>query len=151
VSLVAVAQAVHWFDFDRFYAECRRVLVPGGVVAVWTYELFHSTRAVDAVIDRLYRDTVGAYWPPERKYVEAAYQTLPFPWAELDAPRFDLRTDWSLEQVVGYLGSWSAVQRYQDAKGADPLPSVQSELAAAWPSSETVRLIWPIHLRIGRA
>ena len=33
VSLVAAAQAAHWFDFGRFHAECRRVLVPGGIVA----------------------------------------------------------------------------------------------------------------------
>jgi SAM-dependent methyltransferase len=150
-SLVVAAQAVHWFDFGRFYAECRRVLIPGGVVAVWTYELFHSTPAVDAAIDRFYRVTVGEYWPPERQYVEAAYRTLPFPWSELAGPSFRLQTDWSLEQVIGYLGSWSAVQRYRDARaGEDPLPALQSELSAAWPAGETLRLIWPIHLRLGR-
>ena len=86
VSLVAAAQAFHWFDFDRFNAECRRVLVPGGVVAVWTYEKFRVDAAVDAVVDHFYTGVVGADWPAERRYVELGYRTLPFPWQEEAAP-----------------------------------------------------------------
>ena len=61
VSLVAAAQAAHWFDFDRFHAECRRVLVPGGVVALWTYAKFRAGPRVDAVIDQFYSAVVGPY------------------------------------------------------------------------------------------
>jgi SAM-dependent methyltransferase len=151
VALVAAAQAVHWFDLARFHAECRRVLQPGGVLAVWTYEKFHGGAAVDAILDRFYAEVVGDYWPPERRYVEEAYRTLPFPWAEELAPSFQLQTDWSLEQVIGYLASWSAVQRYRDAHpGQDPLPAVAAELATLWPANGTLRLNWPIHLRLGR-
>ena len=121
VALVAAAQAAHWFDFARFHAECRRVLRPGGVIAVWTYEKFRATPALDAAIDRFYDEVVGEFWPPERRYVEERYRTLPFPWAEEQAPEFGLETDWSLEQVQGYLASWSAVQRYKDAHGGRSL------------------------------
>jgi SAM-dependent methyltransferase len=151
VSLVAAAQAIHWFDFDRFNVECRRVLRPRGVVAAWTYEVFRGGAAIDEVVDRLYHDTVGPYWPPERSYVEAAYRTVPFPWDEVSAPAFTLETDWTLEQTMGYFASWSAVQRYKDAHdGTDPLPAVQQRLATVWPTSGTARLIWPLHLRAGR-
>jgi ubiquinone/menaquinone biosynthesis C-methylase UbiE len=34
VDLVTVAQAFHWFRFDEALAEIRRVLVPGGAVAI---------------------------------------------------------------------------------------------------------------------
>ena len=37
VDLVTVAQALHWFDIPRFFNEAKRVLKPGGVVAVWCY------------------------------------------------------------------------------------------------------------------
>ena len=132
VALVAAAQAVHWFDFERFYAECRRVLQPGGVIAVWTYEKFRANARVDAALDRFYYDVIGPYWPPERRYVDEAYTTLPFPWAEEQAPAFTLVTDWSLEQVMGYLATWSSVQRYRDAHpGDDPLPALAAELATA--------------------
>ena len=152
VSLVTAAQAVHWFDFERFHAECRRVLKPGGVSAVWTYEKFQAGSAIDAVVDRFYEDVVGDYWPPERRYVEEAYQTLPFPWAEEPVPSFQLRNEWSLEQAIGFLASWSSVQRYRDSHpGQDPLPAVAAELATLWPVGGTLRLNWPIHLRLGRS
>jgi SAM-dependent methyltransferase len=151
VSLVTVAQAVHWFDFDRFHAECRRVLVPGGLLAVWSYEKFRVDAAVDAVVDRFYTDVVGHYWPPERRYVAQGYRTLPFPWPAEAASDFGLETDWDLDEVMGYLATWSAVQRFKDELGRDPLPDLGPQLAALWPSTGTRRLRWPIHLRIGRA
>ncbi len=149
-TLVAAAQAVHWFDFARFYAECRRVLRPRGVVAVWTYELFRADGAPDAIVDDFYAHAVGDYWPPERRYVEHGYRTLPFPFVEERCPAFELVTEWSLDDVLGYLGSWSAVQRYKDAKGQDPLPALRERLDAAWGRDATRRLRWPIHLRLGR-
>ena len=150
IDLVAAAQAVHWFDFERFHAECRRVLVPGGVVAAWTYEKFRVNGDVDAVIDDFYTSVVGPYWPPERRYVELGYRTLPFPWRELPAPVFQLETDWDLAQVMGYLATWSSVQRYKESVGQDPLEVLHPRLAALWPRSGALRLRWPIHLRLGR-
>jgi ubiquinone/menaquinone biosynthesis C-methylase UbiE len=152
VALLAAAQAAHWFDFARFHAEAWRVLQPGGVIALWTYEKFRGSPEIDGAVDRFYGEVVGAYWPPERRYVEQGYRTLPFPWAEEPTPQFSLATDWSLEQVVGYLASWSSVQRYKDAHdGSDPVPAIAAELATLWPVRGTVRLNWPIHLRLGRA
>jgi SAM-dependent methyltransferase len=150
-DLVVAAQAAHWFDFERFHGECRRVLAPGGVVAVWTYEKFRANQAVDAVIDDFYANVVGADWPAERRYVEQGYRTLPFPWRELPAPAFQLETEWDLERVLGYLATWSSVQRHKERTGRDPLPALAPRLAAAWPRSVALRLRWPIHLRIGRA
>jgi SAM-dependent methyltransferase len=150
-ALVAAAQAAHWFDFDRFHAECRRVLVPGGVVALWTYEKFRVDPRVDAVVDQFYSAVVGPYWPPERRFVEQGYRTLPFPWREEPAPPFALETDWDLRQVLGYLATWSAVQCYRDQRGEDPLPALLPRLAGTWPDGKERRLRWPIHLRIGRA
>ena len=151
VAVVAVAQAIHWFDFDRFHAECRRVLMPGGVLAAWTYTVFRARGAIDEVVDRFYEGTVGPYWPPERAYVQQAYRTIPFPWDEVTPPPFRLQTEWTLEQVIGYFASWSSVQRYRTRHGGlDPLPAVERELAAVWPAGSTVRLDWPLYLRVGR-
>lgn len=151
VELVVAAQAAHWFDFARFHAECRRVLVPGGVVAVWTYEKFRVNDVVDAVIDDFYTNGVGADWPPERRYVDQGYRTLPFPWRELPAPALQLETHWDLEQVMGYLGTWSSVQRNRERTGLDPLEALRPRLAALWPPAVALSLRWPIHLRLGVA
>ena len=151
VDMVVAAQAAHWFDFGRFHAECRRVLVRDGVVAVWTYEKFRVNDAVDAVIDDFYVNVVGGDWPPERRYVEQGYRTLPFPWREQPTPVFQLEIDWDLPQLMGYLATWSAVQRCRDRLGRDPLATLEPRLAAHWPRAGAMRLRWPIHLRLGRA
>lgn len=149
-DLLAVAQAAHWFAFERFYAEARRVLRPGGIIALWTYETLRVDAAVDATIAAFYRDVIGPYWPPERRHVEAGYRTLPFPVTELAAPAFQLATDWTLERVISYLGTWSAVVRYRAARGHDPLPALAEALAPLWPAGAPRRILWPIHLRLGR-
>jgi SAM-dependent methyltransferase len=149
-DLVVAAQAAHWFDFARFHAECRRVLRDGGLVALWTYEKFRVDPAVDAAIDRFYAEVIGPYWPPERRLVELAYRTLPFPYEELATPAFELCLHWDAATTLHYVGTWSAVQRYRAALDADPLPQLQALLEVAWPGGGVRELRWPIHLRLGR-
>jgi len=151
VDLVAAAQAAHWFDHDRFHAECRRVLAPGGVVAVWCYEKFRVESAIDVVVDDFYVNVIGADWPPERRYVAEGYRSLPFPWREELAPPFEIEVDWDLAQLTGYLATWSAVQRCRDRTGQDPLVALRSRLARLWSPAALRRVRWPVHLRLGRA
>ena len=151
VDLVTVAQALHWLDLPAFYAEVRRIARPGAVVAAWTYGLMRVAPAIDAIVDRLYTEIVGAYWPPERTLVESGYRDLPFPFEPIPTAPLSLRADWPLDRLVGYLGSWSAVQRCRDATGGDPVGSVHDALAAAWGDAAATRpIVWPMALRIGR-
>jgi SAM-dependent methyltransferase len=150
-DLVTVAQALHWLDVGRFYAAVERVLAPGGAVAVWCYNMLEIEPRVNAVVGRYYSQVVGPYWPPERRLLEAGYRTIPFPFAELTAPPFEIRAELSLAGLVGYLRTWSATQRCATATGADPLARVAGDLAAAWGDPEAPRTArWPIHLRVGR-
>lgn len=151
VDLITVGQALHWFDFPAFYAEAARVLKPGGVLAAWSYGLMQVSPAVDAAVWRLYEPIVGPCWPPERRYVEEQYRTLPFPLNEIAAPAFAMEAEWTLAQLTGYLGTWSAVQRYRQERGADPLALIADELAAAWGEAEALRHVrWPLFMRVGR-
>jgi SAM-dependent methyltransferase len=122
VDLVTVAQALHWLDRPAFYAEARRVLAPRGLVAVWCYSLMRVGPAIDPLVDRFYHETVGPYWPPERRHTEDGYRTLEFPFAELVPPAFAIRARMTLEQLGGYLGTWSATARCRAATGHDPVP-----------------------------
>lgn len=151
-SLVTVAQALHWFDFDRFYAEVRRVLKPGGVFAAWTYaDCRTGDAAIDAIKNILYVDLTGPYWPPERALVESGYRTLPFPFVELAAPAFEMKAAWNIEQFLAYLRSWSATQRYLKDRGEDPVALIEADLRAAWPDTQTKRDVhWDFHIRCGR-
>ncbi|MCM2264193.1 MAG: class I SAM-dependent methyltransferase [Desulfuromonadales bacterium] len=152
VDLVTVAQALHWFDLAGFYAEVRRVLRPGGVLAVWTYGVLTvEGTEVDALVQHFYRDTVGPYWPPERAHVENGYRSLPFPFVEIAAPPFAMEADWTLPQLLGYFRSWSATGRFTAANGCDPVISLENQLAPLWREEEQRRrVIWPLSLRVGR-
>ncbi len=149
-DLVTVAQAAHWFDLPAFYAEARRVAVPGGLVALWTYAFVDVPGPAGEVIVRYGKGRVGSYWPPERALVETGYRTLPFPFDELEVPDFAMRVHWSLEDLMGYVGTWSATRRYTQATGVDPLPELAAELAPHWPDPQRPRTIrWPLHFRAG--
>jgi SAM-dependent methyltransferase len=151
VDLVVAGQALHWFDFEKFFAEVRRVAKPEGILAAWSYELFRICPEVDAVINRFYSETVGAYWPSERRYIEECYRTIPFPFKELPAPHFTLEAKWELKDLVGMLGTWSAVQRYKEQHGADPVAAIAADLRYTWGSRGNFRrVVWPLHLRLGR-
>jgi SAM-dependent methyltransferase len=149
VDLVTVAQALHWFDVEAFYAEARRVARPGALLAVWNYP---RPRFVDPQLDRhfleFYRGVVGPYWPAERRHIESNYTTLPFPFEELPHPEFGLTLRWNLEQVLGYVASWSATARYRKARGDDPVPLLRASLQGAWHGEgAVVEIRLPIGLR----
>jgi len=151
VDLVTVAQALHWLDLPGFYAEVRRVIRLRGMIAVWCYQLQTIAPKIDAIIHRLYADIVGADWPPERRLVEEGYRTLAFPFEEVDSPPFQMVHSWNLDHLLGYLGSWSSVQRYRARTGIDPLDVIRAELEAAWGDpGQTRDVTWPLHLRVGR-
>ncbi len=148
VDLVTVAQALHWFDLERFYAEARRVSKPGGVLAVWAYKLATVSPEIDAVANHYYSDVVGAYWPTERVLVEK-FEELPFPFPEIAAPEFEMVAEWNVEHLVGYLRTWSATQGFRAANQRDPLEEIEEGLRTAW-GNGVRRVVWPLTVRVGR-
>lgn len=152
VALVTAAQAVHWFDHDRFAAECRRVLVPGGAVAVWCYGVNAISPEVDAVTQRLYTELTGPYWAPERRHIDAGLATLPFPFARIPAPAFAMAARWTLAQYLDYLRTWSSCQKYRELRGEDPVGLLEPDFARAWGAPTRAREVaFPLHLLAGRA
>jgi len=150
IDLIMVAQALHWFDLDRFYAEAWRVVKPDGVLAASAYNLLHIEKAIDEVVNRYYYEVVGPFWPPERRLVEQ-FADLPFPFQEIDAPKFEMIAHWNLDHLLGYLGTWSSSQRFIAAKGSDPLEQIFDALSRTCGEPGQTRTIsWPIVIRIGR-
>jgi len=151
VDLLVVAQALHWFDLDAFYASALPALKPGALFAAWTYEVSRVMPEVDAVFERLYRGPLDPYWPPERAHVESGYRDLPMPGPLLeDIPVFTLEVDWSADQYLAYLRSWSASQRHLDATGIDAVGRIEAELRAAWDGEASRRVSWPMPLKVCR-
>lgn len=150
-DLITVAQALHWFELEKFYKEVTRVSNPGGVFAAWCYGLFNINPDIDKHIKHFYRETIGPFWPEGRQYIDDGYATLDFPFERIDAPGFAMTANWNLQQVLGYMGTWSAMQYYREQHQQDPVKLLAAELEAAWGSPQQTREIrWPLFLHIGR-
>lgn len=150
-SLITAAQAAHWFDLPAFYAEAARVLKPGGVLALLTYSGVRINADLDPLLREFHQVTVGPYWPPERRHVENDYRDLPFPWPEIPFPAQAMTADWTLDELLGYLGTWSATRAYREQRGEDPLPALRAALLPRWGDPGRARAVrWPLPLRIGR-
>ena len=150
VGLVAVAQALHWFDRPRFFAECERVLAPGGVLAAWGYPDFLPPEGMaDAVA--AYRAQIEPHWPPEREQVDAHYAGYDWPFAALPAPTLWLEAEWSLPRFLRYLSSSSASARCRADTGDDPVARHSAALSVAWGDADEARTItWPLFLHLRR-
>ncbi|MFC1493230.1 class I SAM-dependent methyltransferase [candidate division KSB1 bacterium] len=150
IDLATVAQAAHWFDFDLFYDEILRVLHKHGTIAFWSYNLLKITSDIDNIIDNFYWKILKEYWSEERKYVDQDYSTIPFPFNEIEPPAFSMTAKWNLDQLLGYLSSWSAVNNYSNINKVDPVSLIIDDLKSAWCAPDKIRPInWPLNLRIG--
>ena len=151
VDLAVAAQAAHWFDLPAHYAEVRRVVRTGGIVAQTVYNLVLVDDSIDAAVRRFYADKLGRFWPPERRHVEADYATLPFPFERLAAPELDMTARWDLGRFIGYMRSWSGVAAMEEALGPGPLDSLKREIAPLWgPDGSTRDVRWPLTVRVGK-
>ncbi len=151
LDLITVAQALHWFDRDSFFTHCRRLLKPGGVLAYWGYLLPDISREVNMVV-ALYHDiTVGPYWPPDRGPLLNGYAEITPPGlTRVHAPRFEMTATWTVDHLIGQLDSWSATHRARHATGTDPLAPLIPELRAAWGTTATRQVTWPLFVHAFR-
>jgi SAM-dependent methyltransferase len=151
VHLVTVAQAIHWFDFEKFYLEVKRVLKPGGIIAVWGYGLHNINPEIDFIVKNFYSQIVGSFWPKERIYIEQEYNTIPFPFILIPTPTFSMSLEWNLKDLLGYLRTWSSVQRYIDERKENPILLIEEELKPIWGNEEDKKKVsWPLYLKVGK-
>jgi SAM-dependent methyltransferase len=150
VDLITVAQAAHWLDLDKFYTEVRRVARPNAVLALITYGVLHVEGDVDPTVQHFYYETIGPYWPAERRHVEEGYRSLSFPFPEARLPQLAIEATWSLDDLMGYIHTWSAVRAAEKALGTSPAGQFELELRRLWGDVATKRRVtWPLSLRVG--
>jgi SAM-dependent methyltransferase len=152
IDLVTVAQALHWFDFDRFYSEVNMVLrKKSGVLAAWAYGLHSVSPEVDAITHELYEDVLGSYWPVEREYLEAKYETLPFPFDQFIVPEFRIELELDSMSLINYIYTWSSVQKFIEKNNRDPVKEFAPLIQEAWGEKDQRRkVVWPLYVKVGR-
>ncbi len=122
VDLVTVAQAIHWFDFEKFYQEVARVIKLNGVLAAWGYALMlFEDKQVQNLLEDFYSNNLSPYWAPERKHLDNHYDSIFFPFEKITAPEIQISFAFNFEQFIGYLNSWSAVNTYIKQHAENPI------------------------------
>jgi len=150
-SLITAAQAAHWFDLPAFYQEVRRVGVAGGVLALISYGVLRLEPELDSRFQKFYWEEIASYWPAQRKLVDEGYASMDFPFDELEAPSLEIRLEWHLSEFLGYLFTWSAVQRAKEAGRMDVLNRFAEDILERWGDENRRRfVVWPINMRVGR-
>jgi ubiquinone/menaquinone biosynthesis C-methylase UbiE len=147
-DLITVGQALHWFNTGEFYKEVKRTSKPGALVAIWGYALLTVDQNIDPVFMDFYNNIVGPYWDNARRLVEEEYRTIPFPFDEIPSPKFEIKTDWNLEQLAGYLTSWSATQKYIKTKNENPVPAFVDVIKKFWKEGEIKTVRFPVFLKL---
>lgn len=151
VDLITVAQAIHWFQHEAFFAEVDRVLKPNGILAVWGYQLLYTDTELDPLIEKFHTDIIGPYWPPERALLDNGYTRIAFPYARIETPQFYMNAQWKFSHLIGYLNTWSAVKQYEKAQGKNPIEQHFNEFEAAWGNLDREKKIyWPLILYVGK-
>ncbi len=147
-DLAVAAQAAHWFDWPRYVDEVARVTRPGALVALLGYGGLRV--AADTRIDHYYKVTTAGYWPKGREHVDNFYRDLVWPWPEVAAPAMDMVMHWTRDELLGYIGTWSATQRLTAAVGPAPYAELCEALAREWPDGERREVSWPLAIRLAR-
>jgi len=150
-NLITAAQAAHWFDLPRFYAEARRVAGRDAVLALISYGVPALEPALDEPLSSFYWNDLQAFWPPERKLVDQGYQTLDFPFTEISHPKMAIECQWDLPAFLGYLSTWSAVKNLHAQGHSVILRRFAEGIERRWGEPSKQRLIrWPLSMRVGR-
>jgi len=149
-DLITVGQALHWFDFEKFFHEVKRVAKPGCFFASWGYRIHNISPEIDVITKRFDEELVGPYWPKERVFVDAHYESISLPFKPIDAPPFTLQWKWNMHELLGYLNTWSSTQLYIKAKQHNPLDLIEKDLLHAWGDpAEEREISWPIFFKAG--
>ena len=150
-DLVTVAQAYHWIKWNEFKKEVTRVCKPNAIIAVWMY-YNHNTgdERITRVVHDFYENVTKPYWDYERKYVEEKYSMVEFDYALLPVKTFESVLEWKREDLIGYISSWSAIQKFIKDNGHSPVPIIEDEIKKLWPEGEVKKITFPIYLKLGR-
>jgi SAM-dependent methyltransferase len=148
---VCVAQALHWFDFDRFYPEVQRVLKPNGIFVAWGYDWFKVSPDFDAQFKESILDVINPFWAAQNRLLWNGYRDVPFPFTRIETPEIAMEVPWTFPQLLAYVHTWSATRRCMAGKGNQFFEDAERKLAPHWGTANVPRNVsMRLHLLAGR-
>jgi hypothetical protein len=142
-------QALHWFAGEPFWSRLRATLRPDGLFVAAGYAWFSVSPEVDAAVEGLL-PALDPYWAPGNRLLMQGFAGLDVPFPEVSAPRFEIAVDWTRDELLAYLATWSAVVRSREVEGRDLLAGIAATLHEAWPDEVPRRVRMPVAVRAFR-
>jgi ubiquinone/menaquinone biosynthesis C-methylase UbiE len=128
-DLIMVAQALHWFDQQKFFQEAERVLKPNGILAIFGYAFFEIATDIDTVIYENLLVPIDRFWAKGNRLLMSGYKDVSMPFNEIIVPQnFTMGVTWTLQQLLEYLRTWSAVKLFAEELGYDPVAKLESKV-----------------------
>lgn len=150
LDLVTCAQSLHWFDLSRFYPRIKKMLRPGALFAAWGYRTFTVDPLIDHVIQEHFHAPIDPYWSGPNRVCSAGYRDIEFPFDEIKAPPLLITRPMIPRQLLAFLGTWSALSRYEEETGTELLEPLAGRLEKVWPAEEKKIVSMRIHARVGK-
>lgn len=137
VDLLTVAQAIHWFNVDLFLKEVKRVVKPNGLLAFWTYQKPIFEGDIIDCISNFY-EIIQPFWPEDRKFVDEGYESINPPFQQIVSPIFYIERDFSLDLLLNYFATWSAVKNANLVKGEGFIKRQNELIINSWQKINTL-------------
>jgi SAM-dependent methyltransferase len=153
-DLVAVAQALHWFDLKPFWAEVRRTAKPGAFFCAWGYAWFECDPDLEALFFTRVRQILEPCWASQNGLLWRGYRSkeILFPFDRVEAPSFAIELNWDIDAIVRHVRTWSAYKRATaDPTRAQLIARIEDEAVALFGSSGARSLKAPLVIAAGRA
>lgn len=148
IDLITTANALHWFRLDTFYQEVNRVLKPSGYLACWAYKFPQVSPEIDAILHHYDQNIVG--FPDCMRWVHEAYRTIPFPFRRVNTPSFIISLSWTLDDLLGYLHTWSTTIVYTEKNDTNPVDFIKPDLMKSWGGNAPRTVLFPLALLVGQ-
>lgn len=152
VDVISASQSYHWFDHSKFCKEARRILKPGGMLAVYAYLTLEITSEqataeqnllIENARKRVY-DVLDQYFDSAREYVRQQYRTVEFPYE--DVTRLTLRDHFKqdlafFKSFLQTMSPYQTILANDSAKAKGMLDAfdtdVKNALGNLWKGDET--------------
>ena len=143
-DLISVGSALHWFDRERFYAQCRKVLRPSGLLAVYND---HFTTHMEGSVEckRWMRTRFAKRFPPPQRGMRDIdeLQAAASGFAVCERSSFSHRVPFSRPELIAYLLTRSNILAVLASKNASEKASGKQEqqTVVQWLQRELAPLI----------
>ncbi len=127
------------------------MLKPDGIFAAWGYSWSAITPAIDAVVANDILTLLAPYWAPQNRLLWESYRGVPFPFDPIVAPAFAIELEWTLDEFMAYVHTWSATRLCLAERGDDCLQGARQHLLQVWGDPALYRSVrMQLAVRIGR-